>query len=626
VLFVEFFGENEKQLNLKNRLLEGQVSEIKSCYHNFYTKDSELINNAIKLRKDGLGLIMNQVTSVKPLAFIEDSAIPLEYLSEYVSAIEDYCNQINVNLVLYAHASVGVLHIRPYLDLHKEEEIEKLQNISAYAFSLVKKYGGSWSGEHGDGRVRSPQLKEYYGEKIYNAWVDVKNIFDPKGLLNPGIIIEPNDITQDLKVNPRLHQKKINTTFKYRKEGSFGELINNCTGIGVCVKHNVGTMCPSYMATHDEKDSTRGRANILRLSINGELHNKDITTKEAEDALALCLSCKACKSECPSNVDVAKLKSEYLQLKYIKKGISPLEWSIRKSDLFSRRFSGKFAGIINKIQHSTIARKLIERVIGIDHRRSLPDYSKYTLVDWYEKNYKSVKDGIAVALFCDTYINYHEPHIGKAAINLLNEAGYNVLLANVGCCQRPKISNGFLKDAKELGNETILGLLPYFEKNIPVVVCEPSCTSALIDDLPDLIEDESLAEYAKNNVYQIENFIISQIEAGIINKTLKYKAKDVLIQNHCHAQALWDNHQIDSTIESEKVNCPDVGCCGMAGSFGYEKVRYDVSRRIYENRLGPSLKANENSTIVSNGFSCRHQIKDFGRKSAIHWVEAVEWI
>jgi FAD/FMN-containing dehydrogenase/Fe-S oxidoreductase len=625
VLFVEFFGETIEQLELKNRILETEIQTNKSFYHNLFITELESINDALKLRKDGLGLIMNQISAKKPLAFIEDSAIPLEHLSAYVSKIEAFCNSLDVNIVLYAHASVGVLHIRPYLDLHQEEDVEKLQLISNYAYSLVKEYKGSWSGEHGDGRVRSQNLKDYYGDKIYDSWKKIKAIFDPQNLLNPGVIIDAAEITTNLKIHPKIKRLPFRTYFKYKNEGSFDELVNQCTGVGACVKHNVGTMCPSYMATKDEKDSTRGRANILRLSLNGKLGNKGVTNKEVTDALSLCLSCKACKTECPSNVDVAKLKSEYLQKKYEKKGISLFEWSITKSEHLAKLFSGKPAYFINKLQSSSHYRKVLEKVFKIDKRRVLPSYSTYTLQDWYIKNYTNI-EGKDVALFCDTYINFHDPEIGKSSIKLLNEAGYNVLLANVGCCQRPKISNGFLKDAREEGTETLENLSYFFDKSIPVLVCEPSCTSALIDDLPDLIKDEELSKKAKEFVFPIDKFIMTQINNGTINRRLKFIADEVLVQNHCHANALWKDSIDQSSIKAKSVSCPDLGCCGMAGAFGYEKSKYDVSQKIYEGRMASAIdNTSIDTAIVSNGFSCRHQIKDFSNKKAIHWVEAVEW-
>ncbi len=625
LLFVEYFGETHSQLETKSRILHAICKSDKSFFHCNYYTDPKPISYALSLRKKGLGILMNHKGVKKPLPFIEDSCIPLEYLSEYVDKIEDYCNELNTSVVLYAHASVGVLHIRPYLNINHTEDLEKLEKISNYAFSLVKQYGGSWSGEHGDGRIRSYHLKEFYGEKIYDCWKSIKNIFDPLGLLNPNIIVDANPILDSLRTHPETVENDIESLFYYRGQGSFQSIVSDCSGVGACVKHNVGTMCPSYMATNNEIDATRGRANILRMAIRGELKNSSVVTPEVTEALNLCLSCKACKNECPSNVDMAKLKSEYLQLEMSENGSRGLQkFLYNHSHQMSKLLSGRWAPVVNFIKNTTLTRYLTELLAGISRNRKLPDYSSYTLTSWYKKNYYS-KNIKKVALFCDTYINYHEPHIGRAAIKLLDDAGYYVALAQVGCCQRPRISNGFLHKAKESGQQTLLNLKKYFDQNIPLVVCEPSCTSALIDDLPDLMENDYFSQACKKSVFAIDQFVLNELNAGRINKNLVYMVDDILYHKHCHAQALW-NDDIIEKLPSKTYDCPDSGCCGMAGGFGYEKDKYAVSKKVFDQRLAKTLKEKDsNTSVVASGFSCRHQIKDFSDWKAKHWVEVVKW-
>ncbi len=624
VLFVEHFGNNHEELDIKaEKLLEilNNINEINNIYN---TYDKVIINNSLQLRKDGLGILMNKISDTKPIPFIEDSAIPLKFLPEYVDSIERYCQAFGTEIVLYAHASVGVLHIRPYLDLTKDEDVKKMENISAFALMWVKQYGGSWSGEHGDGRVRSYALKKYFGDEIYEIWKSIKSIFDPKNLLNPGVILDAESITENLRTKPTDKYLHIDTIYQYKKEKSFPDLINKCSGIGACVKHNVGTMCPSYMATSDESNSPRGRANVLRMAIKGQFDNKNITISELDHAMELCLSCKACKTECPSNVDIAKLKSEYLHQSHTKRGVKPMEWFTKHASDISAFSSGKMAGLINRILRLRITKLILEKTIGIDRRRSLPEYSKTNFAEWYAEHYQP-KNRRKVALFCDTYLNFHEPEIGIAAIDILEKAGYDVELADVGCCQRPKISNGFLCDAKSEGRKTLESLKKYTDQGIQIVVCEPSCTSALIDDLPDLIDEEWVANVT-NHIHPIDQFIKQGISEGTIDKKISYKNDKTLYHAHCHAQSEWKDHSF-LTKDGKETETLDLGCCGMAGSFGYEKKKFEISKKVFENRILPvSELLDKNATVCSNGFSCRHQFKDFGNHQVVHWLQAIELI
>ncbi len=388
-------------------------------------------------------------------------------------------------------------------------------------------------------------------------------------------------------------------------------------------------MCPSFKGTADEDASTRGRANALRLAISGQMGFEGLIDPKVLETLDLCLSCKACKSECPSNVDMAKLKSEVLQKKYDEGNITLREKAISANVNMVPKMAGWKAPFVNFVQGTYIFKYAAEKLLKIDRRRTLPSYANESLEAWYKNNYKSNGSKNKVALFADTYINYHEPQVGKAAIKLLTNCGYEVLLASVGCCQRPRISNGFLKEAKTDGTQVAEKLMPYINQGIKIVVCEPSCTSALIDDLPDLIDDVTLSEALKMNVMAIDVFLADELALGNLKGTFVAKSSDILLHGHCHQKASFGTTGMKSIFKAASTNCqePDSGCCGMAGSFGYESEHYDVSKKISELVLIPAInKTDKNTLVVANGFSCRHQIHDFAGRKAVHWVESVEYV
>jgi Fe-S oxidoreductase len=387
-------------------------------------------------------------------------------------------------------------------------------------------------------------------------------------------------------------------------------------------------MCPSFKATRDEEHSTRGRANALRLAMSGQFEKSGLASKRLHEVMDLCLSCKACKSECPSNVDMAKMKSDVSQMYYDEHGTSLRDRLIRDSSKAAARLSGALSGVVNYVQHTALFKSLMEKVAGFDQRRTLPDYAKEPFYKWFEKkgNNTFKNPGNKVVLFADTYLNFHEPHVGVSALQLLNSCGYEVILANVGCCQRPKISHGFLRDAKTAGTKTVDGLRKYIDQGLTVVVCEPSCASALNDDLPDMIEDEAFGSILKDKVMMIDKFLQREIANGRLTKTFESIAGNVLVHGHCHQKALYGTQAMKTLLSQGDQTVSEIpsGCCGMAGSFGYEKEHYDISRKIGESVLFPAVKGMKAGTaLVANGFSCRHQIQHFTGVEAKHWVEVI---
>ncbi len=628
ILLVEFYDDtSEKVLERPTQMVADLQANGKGYAYPIYAQGKEY-DEVLLVRKKGLGLMMGMTGGPKPLAFIEDAAVPIEHLPEYIDSVVKVCQKYGTFPAMYAHASVGLIHVRPILDLRKQEDIEKLKAIANETFELVVKFGGSWSGEHGDGMVRSPFNERFFGTKLYNAFREVKRLFDPDNLMNPGKIVEADPIDSNLKYGPAYRDEEVHTHFHYGKEGDFKESVHMCTGVGECRKTLGGTMCPSFRATRDEEHSTRGRANALRMAMSNQLDDMGLTSPRLHQALDLCLSCKACKSECPSNVDMAKMKSDVLQLYYDKHGAKLRDRLIRDSAKASARLAGSWAKVINSIQRSSFFRFSLDVVSGFDKRRTLPDYASEPFHKWFEKHgSKQSPQAKKVVLFADTYLNYHEPNIGISAYELLTACGFEVILANVGCCQRPKISHGFLKQAKKEGQKTLDNLKIYLSKGLDVVVCEPSCASALNDDLPDLIDDKTLASQLSGQVMMIDVFLNREIENGNLNAKLATTG-NISIHGHCHQKALYGTKAMKNSVSSNGHEMSEIpsGCCGMAGSFGYEKEHYEISEKIGESILFPkvrSLKAG--TTLVANGFSCRHQIEHFTGVKAKHWVEVVRF-
>jgi len=631
VQIVEFFGSSPADAESKARRFAAAMQQQKIGYAWPVQTSTAAIRDVWETRKLGLGLISNVYGPVKGRDFIEDACVPTPYLADYIDKIQQLCSEHGIHrLSLYAHASVGVVHVVPALDLHLPQQVVVMDKIAKQAFQWVMEYGGSWSGEHGDGQVRGQFLPEMFGPEVYAAFGKLKKLFDPKNLMNPGKVIDAQTLTENLRYQTPHYQENAQRAeaavqFRYADQGGFQLAVEQCNGVGACRKLGSGTMCPSYMATRDEQHTTRGRANALRLAMTGQLGPNPVEALASDGidgCLSLCLACKACKTECPNSVDMAKLKSDVLQLRHDRQGIPLSAKILGRMPAQAKRLAGRTAKLATLADLIPGGRAIFERLTGVDRRRPLPAFTSKPLQSQLKKRRSPspLHRRGKVVLFDDTYMNYFEPHLALAALDLLEGLGYEVIVPQAGCCQRTRMSKGLLREAKLEGEQTFLKLAPYARRQIPILCLEPSCASALKDDLPDLIEDRQLGKEVSQHVLMLDVFLDQE---GV---RLHSDHQQILLHGHCHQKALFGTAAIKNLFaQIPGVQCHEVdsGCCGMAGSFGYE--HYDLSKKIGEDRLFPAVRTavQEGKTIVACGISCRHQLKDFLGVEAKHWVEIV---
>ncbi len=632
VQIVEFFGESAADAHQRCERFAAAMRQQGIGYSWPVFSDTAGIRDVWETRKLGLGLISNVKGAVKGRDFIEDACVPTRYLAEYIQKVQQLCTSHGIDrLSLYAHASVGVVHVVPALDLHDPRQAETMQEIADQAFAWVMEYGGSWSGEHGDGQLRGQYLPQMFGDALYQAFRQVKQLFDPAGLMNPGKVIDTQTLTENLRYQQpgyaaQTQRAEEAALFRYADQGGLPMAVEQCNGVGACRKLGSGTMCPSYMATRDEQHSTRGRANALRLAMSGQLGEDPVAalgSAGVAQVLSLCLACKACKSECPNAVDMAKLKSEVLQMHYDRHGTPWAAKLLGRMPDAAKRFAGATSRVTSLAGLIPGGRAVLQRLTGIDKRRPLPAFAPITLAQMLQK--QSIRRGTGqrgpVALFDDTYANFFEPSLGRTAMQLLEDAGFQVSLAKAGCCQRPRISKGLVREAKQQGTPVFERLDSFARQGIPIVCLEPSCASALVDDLADLIDDHDMAARVSSQVVMIDALLEKH------QVPLQGPSGQVLLHGHCHQKAIFGTEAIRLLFaNTPQTTCQEVdsGCCGMAGSFGYE--HYDLSQQIGEDRLFPAVRqaVQQGQTVVACGISCRHQLQDFLGVKAKHFAEVVQ--
>lgn len=627
VLAVEFFGDTKQEILDKMDAMEACMKERKLGYAFTRLWGSD-INKVWNLRKAGLGVLSTMPGDPKPIAFVEDTAVPPESLPDYIEEFQAIMDKHKTSCVYYAHASVGELHMRPVLDIKDPHDIERMKAIAEEVTDLVIKYGGSISGEHGDGRVRGPFIERFFGSELYNVLCEVKRAFDPHDLLNPHKIVHALPIDQDLRYPKDYQTHDIPTVLSFEKQQGYLRATEFCNGAGVCRKSPLasGTMCPSYQATREEQHSTRGRANVLRNAIMKYGPTEAFTSSEVYDTMKLCLECKACKSECPSNVDMAKLKYEYLQRRHDLQG-APLADLAFGWMPFLTRLAAPVAFLFNAFTSSAFGRWLFEQALGVDRRRQIPAIQIPTLRMWFRfhtPHRNAGKNGKTVHFLADPFVNYNEPHVGIAAITVLEAAGYHVDLSTVRDDGRTLISKGFTRRAKRLAEDNMWRLRGPMEQGIPLVGVEPSTLLTFRDEYRDFFPNDPIIEQIAKNAYLIDEFLVSESQKPHFLHPFAPTPKRFLVHGHCFQKALVGTKPtLDMLRLVPELSVQEIpsGCCGMAGSFGYDKEKYDVSMQIGRLTLFPAVEQRQDAEVLAVGTSCRHQIHDGTRYTPKHPIQ-----
>ena len=608
VLLVEFMGDDKAKLLEHLDELEASLAARGLGYHVHRATDPAAQARIWELRRAALGLTMSQMGDAKSISFVEDTAVAPENLRDYIENFQAILAKYETPAGFYAHASVGLLHIRPAIDMKTAGGVERFVTIANEVSDLVLEYGGALSGEHGDGLVRAPFQEKMFGPILYDAFRQIKHTFDPEGLLNPGKIVEAPNLTDNLRFGADYQTPQFETTFDFSDYGGLMRATEQCSGVGDCRKTLTGTMCPSYMATRNETDSTRGRANALRLALSGRLDSPGFGDEALLPVLDLCLECKACKSECPTSVDMARLKSEFLHQHHRKHGISLKEQLLARVEQVGL-WGSRLAPVSNWLAALRPTAALNERFLGLDRRRPLPHFSRRTFVDSWQPRPRPNAGSNAVVLFADTFNNFFEPEHLHAAAALIERQGASVHVPPRVCCGRPFISKGLLDQARAQALATMRTLLPLVEEGNSILFCEPSCYSAVRDDHPHLLRgaDQRNAQRVADACRLIEEW------DGPLSPTFQPGPQRVLVHGHCHQKARVGVDPLVKLLQKIpgcRVEALDSGCCGLAGLFGYE--HYDISQAIGERRLFPAVRnMGDGDVIVSPGFSCRQQIHHF---------------
>jgi FAD/FMN-containing dehydrogenase/Fe-S oxidoreductase len=625
ILMVEFRGDTIEEAKQQAQTLELNLKKLDLGFA-YPLVEGQDCDKVWELRKAGLGLLANIPGDAKAVACIEDTAVALEDLPLYIEAFTSLMKTYNQKAVYYAHAGAGELHLRPVLNLKSSKDVALFRSISEASATLVKSFKGALSGEHGDGRVRSEFIPLVLGEYNYQLLKRIKSTWDPLALFNPGKIVDAVAMDTALRYEADTDIPKVDTLYNFESTGGLLSTVEKCNGSGDCRKLSFagGTMCPSYRATMDEKDSTRGRANVLREFLTQNTKENPFDHPEIKAAMDLCVSCKACKSECPSNVDMASLKAEFL-FQYQKSNPVSLRTKLIAHNAKLNSIARHFSGVYNFIANTSWFKTLI----GVHPNRSLPSLNSTTLRQWFA-SYQQKEHPKKVYLFCDEYTNHYDVEIGKKSIILLNSLGYHVLMTAHSESARAYISKGFLEQAKAIATANIKTFNALINTTTPLLGIEPSAILGFRDEYPNLVDPvlKPKAENLAKNVFTIEEFLAHEMKANTIDVSkFTTASKTIYYHGHCHQKALSSNSYALTTLAipaNFTVQPIDAGCCGMAGAFGYEKEHYELSQQIGEDRLFPTLRTiDSNALVAASGTSCRHQIKDGLNKTALHPIEVL---
>ena len=631
ILVIEFARETRDEIETIAAQVEAEMLAADLGYH-FPLLFGDDTKKIWTLRKAGLGLLSNLPGDAKAVPVIEDTAVDVVDLPAYIRDFNEILKKYGLYSVHYAHAGSGELHLRPIINLKTEEGARLFRAIAEEIATLVKKYNGSLSGEHGDGRLRGEFIKQMVGEKNYALLKEIKKVWDPHAIFNPNKIVDTPSMNGMLRYTPGQQTPAFKTVFRYHDQDVL-QHAEQCNGSGDCRKTHLsgGTMCPSYMATRNEKDTTRARANILREFLTRSEKANRFDHEEIKEVMDLCLSCKGCKSECPSNVDMAKLKAEWLQQYYDANG-APLRSRLIANFTASAKAGSLAPRLYNFMMTNAVASNAVKRASGFALQRSMPTLYKTTLRAWF-KNHKPLKDRRSIKkayLFCDEFTNYNDTEIGIKTILLLEKLGYDVMLPEHEESGRTWLSKGFVRKGKIIANKNIKLFQNLISAGTPLIGIEPSAILTFRDEYIDLADDDNFeaAKTLAKNALLIDEFLAREMQAGNISKDNFTKEKRTIqLHGHCQQKAVASvapSAQILSFPQNYSVSVIPSGCCGMAGSFGYEREHYDISMKIGELVLFPAVRAQpENTIIAAPGTSCRHQIKDGTGRRALHPVEVL---
>ena len=627
MVFVEFYGDSLTELESKLDALKADLDRRGLGYATVTSTDEAQQRHMWALREAGLGLAMAIKGDAKPVAYVEDTAVSPELLPAYVARFEEIVKAHDTEAAYYGHASTGCLHIRPIVNVKTSEGLDRMESIADQVADLVLEFGGSLSGEHGDGIVRGAFTEKMFGSEIYEAFKELKAAFDPDGIMNPGKIIETPGIREVLRLGPETTNLEVSTFMDFSVDGGFAGHVELCNGQGACRKTD-GGMCPSYMVTQEEEHSTRGRANLLRMILSGKLPHEELRSDRLQAALDLCIECKACKAECPSNVDMAKLKSEVLA-KYYEGRRVPLRIRAFVHIALLSRMGQRVAPLANLLAALPPSRWLARRLLGIALERPLPRLARQSFSSWFRRRTAPAEAPRGeVVYFNDTFTEYMHPEVGQAAVRVLEALGYRVSLVDQKrCCGRPAISKGQLATAKAWAIENVAALLPYARRGVRIVGTEPSCLLTLRDEYPDLIKTDDAQAVASQAVMLDELLaeLAGQGEdvASIFRDDVEAR---VQVHGHCHQKAIVGAAPTMTALRlvpGYTAELIDSGCCGMAGTFGFEAEHYAMSRAMGAFKLFPAIEAEDRQgwDVAISGISCRQQIDHFTAKRARHVAE-----
>jgi Fe-S oxidoreductase len=637
VLMVEFSGGDDAEVADHVSRLQRRLHGADGLLTAVAVLDPAVRDPLWNLRRAAMPLLYGIPGDRKPVTFIEDPAVAPEHLPAFIARFRETLRRHGTDGAFYGHASVGCLHIRPLLNLKDRRDVASMRRIMADVTDLLLEYGGSLSGEHGDGLARSEWNRKMFGPRIYDAFCRVKQAFDPHDLLNPGKVVHGPPMTDNLRYAPGYAPVEPPTVFDYSRQAGFVRSIEMCNGNGACRKTTGGAMCPSFRATLDERDSTRGRANALRRALAGDpvldrprdgvAVPRALRQAWVHEVFDLCLMCKACKAECPSNVDVAKLKAEFLQF-YYRGRPRPLGHLVMAALPRLNRLGAPFAPLVNWTQQRGLFRWLLERFTGIDRRRSLPPLHREHLRRWLRRHKPDPAAGSRgrVLLLADCFTAYNEPNIGRAAVRVLERAGYAVAPADLFCCGRIHISKGFLDQAKALVQAQAPVLARRVADGTPLLGLEPSCLLTLADEWTELLPGPDTRRIAAA-ARLADSWLPEEVHAGRCELPLRPSSAKCVLHGHCHQKALLGvaaSAPALRLVPGLEVQVLDAGCCGMAGSFGFEREHFNLSAKIAGLALLPALSAAPEATVVAPGTSCRHQIKDLAGRRALHPLEVLE--